>query len=162
MAPDTPTEPKKGRGGSRKHPADCKCGACPVMGRRKTERPTNANVALKVLKEANAEQLWLSMIELEKFRLGIGAKAQLLQRATNVEEITDEHGVKLWKYYGGHASIIPLMTLLRYLEDRAHGRPMDTVNHLHNKPQELTVTHTLSERFKIAMEKAERRLAIVS
>ena len=46
--------PKKGRGGSRKHPDDCKCGNCPVMGRKKQERPTNANVALRVLQEAKA------------------------------------------------------------------------------------------------------------
>jgi hypothetical protein len=31
------------------------------------------------------------------------------------------------------------------------------VNHLHDKPIEHTVTHTLSERFRIALEKAEKR-----
>jgi len=52
------------QGGSRKHPADCKCGDCPKIGRPKQQRSTNAAVASRVLAQAKAEQLWLSMIDL--------------------------------------------------------------------------------------------------
>ena len=45
------------------------------------------------------------------------------------------------------------------LLDRRYGKPVQTVNHLHDKPLEMTVTHTISERFRIAMEKAERRVS---
>lgn len=46
----------------------------------------------------------------------------------------------------------------KYLYDRAKGKAMITVNHLHDKPLEMTVNHTISERFRIAMEKADKRV----
>jgi hypothetical protein len=39
------------------------------------------------------------------------------------------------------------------------GRPVDTVNHMHDKPLDVNVTHSVSERLRLAMEKAEKRLA---
>lgn len=49
----------------------------------------------------------------------------------------------------------------RYLYDRAKGKATITVNHLHDKPQELNVNLQLSERFRIAMQKAEERVRSV-
>lgn len=46
----------------------------------------------------------------------------------------------------------------KYLHDKAEGKAMQTLNHLHDKPMEHTVTHTLSERFRIAMEKGTKRV----
>src|SRR5579859_1251483 len=138
------------QGGSRKHPADCKCGNCPRIGRPKQERPTNANVAARVLAQAKAEQLWLSMIDLERRRLGLNKDGTLSEA---------EKGAISEGDYQGKFSIIPLTNLLRYLEDRAYGRPVDTVNHLHDKPIEHNVNLNLSERFRIAMEKAEKRVS---
>ena len=122
-------------------------------GRPKAERATNTGVAQRVLKEIRAEQLWLSLVELEKNRLGIGARAQLLQRATEISA-----GAISGPDYPGRFSIIPLVNLLRYLEDRAYGRPMDTVNHLHDKPVQMDVTLSLGEGMKLAMKKAEDRV----
>ena len=119
------------------------------MGRPKAERATNTGVAQRVLKEIRAEQLWFSLVELEKNRLGIGARAQLLQRATETNP-----GAISGPDYPGRFSILPLVNLLRYLEDRAYGRPMDTVNHLHDKPIEMNVTFSLSDRIKRARERA--------
>lgn len=42
--------------------------------------------------------------------------------------------------------------------EKRDGLPMRTVNHLHDKPQEHLVTHTISERWRIALEKAEARV----
>jgi hypothetical protein len=120
------------------------------MGRRKVERPTNANVAQRVLNQAKAEQLWLSLIDLERRRLGLNKDGTLSER---------EKGAISEGDYRGNFSIIPLTNLLRYLEDRAYGRPMDTVNHLHDKPLEVNATLNLSERFRIAMEKATKRVS---
>jgi hypothetical protein len=139
-------------GGSRKHPADCKCGHCPKMGRPKQERPTNANVASKVLAQAKAEKLWLAMIELECNRLGIGVSGVLLQRAKNAAQ-----GVIDGPDYQGKFSIIPLTNLLRYLEDRAYGRPVDTVNHVHDKPLEVNMTVSLAETIQKARKRAEAK-----
>jgi hypothetical protein len=47
----------------------------------------------------------------------------------------------------------------KYLWDLRDGKPVSTVNHLHDKPMELTVTHTLSEKMRIAMKKAEKRVS---
>src|ERR1039458_8035570 len=99
-------------GGSRKHPADCKCGHCPKMGRPKSDRPTNANVASRVLNQAKAEKLWLSMIDLERRRLGINKDGSLGEK---------EKGAITEGDYQGRFSIIPLTNLLRYLEDRLSG-----------------------------------------
>lgn len=139
------------RGGSRKHAPDCKCGNCPVMGRPKAERPTTNDVASRVLAKARAEKLWLSIIELECKRLGIGKSGELLVKV-------NENGVINGPDYQGRFSIIPLSNVLRYLEDRAYGRPMDTVNHLHDKPLEVNATLTLGEGMRLAMEKAEQRV----
>jgi hypothetical protein len=136
-------------GGSRKHPPDCKCGNCPRIGRPKQERATNANVALKVLKEAKVEQLWLTIIEIERLRLGIN-KDGTLSKAAAVDE---KSGVVTGPDYQGRFSIIPLVNTLRYLEDRAHGRPMDTVNHVHNKPIEMHHTFSISDRLRRARER---------
>jgi hypothetical protein len=132
------------RGGSRKHPEDCQCGNCPKVGRPKTERPTNAGVAGRVLKEARVEQLWFSLIDIERRRLGINKDGSLSEREKGAIDGPD---------YQGKFSILPLVNLLHYLEDRAHGRPMDTVNHLHNKPLEMNVTFSISDRIKRARER---------
>jgi len=112
-------------------------GARKGAGRKKVERPTNQNVAAKVLAQAKAEQTWLDMIALEKRRL-FGAEA----------------GGKVDSGdYQGKYSIIPLTNLLRYLEDRAYGRPVDTVNHLHDKPIEMNLNVSFFE----AIERARKR-----
>lgn len=46
----------------------------------------------------------------------------------------------------------------RYLYDRAKGKATITVNHLHDKPIEHNVTLSLSERFRVAIQKAEERV----
>lgn len=138
------------QGGSRKHPDDCKCGHCPKIGRPKLSRPTNAAVAGRVLQQAHAEQLWLAMIDLERRRLGINKDGTLSEREKGAIDGPD---------YQGKFSIIPLTNLLRYLEDRYYGRPVDTVNHLHDKPIDMNVTVSLGEGMRQAMKKAEERLA---
>jgi hypothetical protein len=122
------------RGGSRKHPADCTCGNCPKLGRKKSERPTDQACAARVLAKAKAEDTWLELIDLEKRRLGLipSAKSEAGSKVDSGD-------------YQGKFSIIPLTNLLRYLEDRAYGRPMDTVNHLHDKPIEMNVNVSMSE-----------------
>lgn len=117
------------------------------MGRPKKERPTNANVAVRVLAEAKAEKLWGSLIDLERRRLGINKDGSLGEREKDAITGPD---------YQGKFSIIPLTNLLRYLEDRAYGRPMDTVNHLHDKPIEVNHTFSLSERIKRARERVAK------
>ena len=134
------------RGGSRKHAPDCQCGNCPKMGRPKQERPTNANVATRVLARAKAEQLWLSMIDLERWRLGLNQDGTLSAREKGAINEGD---------YRGNFSIIPLTNLLRYLEDRAYGRPVDTVNHVHDKPIEMNVKVSMAE---IVREVRQRKL----
>jgi hypothetical protein len=58
----------------------------------------------------------------------------------------------LW-FYGRTA-----LETRKYLYDRAKGKAVVTVNHLHDKPIEHNVTVSLSERFRIAMQKAEERV----
>lgn len=116
------------------------------MGRPKKDRPTNANVATRVLAQAKAEILWLTIIELERRRLGINKDGSLSVAEKGAIDGPD---------YQGKFSIIPLTTVLRYLEDRAYGRPVDTVNHLHDKPIEVNMNVNLAD----AIQKARKRVA---
>ena len=121
-------------------------GARAGAGRKKQERPTNANVATRVLAAAKAEQLWLSLIDLERRRLGINKTGELS---------VAEKGAITEGDYQGKFSIIPLTNLLRYLEDRAYGRPVDTVNHLHDKPIEMNVNVSIAEIVRKVRERKE-------
>lgn len=47
----------------------------------------------------------------------------------------------------------------KYLYDKRDGKAVHTVNHMHDKPMEHLVTHTISERMKLALEKAEKRVS---
>lgn len=129
-------------------------------GRRKQERPTNANVAARVLIQVRAEKLWIAMIVLECKRLGIDLNVLGItaDAAGMIGVKVSPNGVIDGPDYAGKYSIIPLTNLLRYLEDRAYGRPTENVNHMHDKPLELNHTLSLGEGMKIAMEKAEGRL----
>ena len=122
-------------------------GARAGAGRKKQERPTNANVATRVLAQAKAEQLWLSLIDLERRRLGINKTGELS---------VAEKGAITEGDYQGKFSIIPLTNLLRYLEDRAYGRPVDTVNHLHDKPIEMNVNVSIAEIVRKVRERKEQ------
>lgn len=79
---------------------------------------------MRVLEQARAEQLWLQLIEIERNRLGMNSKDG--EAPPNI-------------------SIIPLVNLLRYLENRAYGDPHVTVNHLHDKPIDLNVNLSMAE-----------------
>src|SRR5579872_1805675 len=118
------------REGSGRHKRNCECEKCL---KKHGSRPTDNTVAARVLAQAKAEETWLELIELEKRRLGLipGAKKE----GSKVDAGD----------YQGKFSIIPLTNLLRYLEDRAYGRPVDTVNHLHDKPIDLNLNVSLAE-----------------
>jgi len=90
-------------------------------GRKKQTRATDAGVAEKVLAKAHAEQTWLSLIQLEKNRLGIAADGKLKETKKSEPSDEDEEGVIDGPDYQGRFSIIPLVNLFKYLEDRAYG-----------------------------------------
>lgn len=46
----------------------------------------------------------------------------------------------------------------RYAYDHRDGQAVRVLNHLHDKPLEVNMTHTLSERMNIALQKAEERV----
>lgn len=121
-----------GRGQGR-HKRGCECDKCL---KKHGSRPTDPNVATRVLAQAKAEQLWGSLIDLERRRLGINKDGSLSEKQKGAIDGPD---------YQGRFSIIPLTNLLRYLEDRAYGRPVDTVNHLHDKPIDVNVNVKMSD-----------------
>ena len=118
-------------------------GTRPGAGRKKKERPTNASMAQRVLTRVKAEETWVAMVEREKKRLGLDGTKQ-------------EDGNAIDSGDQGKCSIIPLTNLLRYLEDRAYGRPMDTVNHLHDKPLEVHATVTMAEIIREVRERKQK------
>ena len=106
-----------------------------------------SGVAVRVLAQAKAEKLWLAMIALERRRLGINQDGSLSEVHRGAVNDGD---------YRGNFSIIPLTNLLRYLEDRAHGRPVDTVNHVHDKPIDLNVNVSMAELLREVRERKQK------
>lgn len=148
------SSPPKKRGGARPGAGRKKKDVAPIApldGRSNQGRA----LAQGVLDEARSKQLWLSLIAIERERLGLDELGRIIpvkkDKDGNVIDGPD---------YQGKFSVIPLVNLLRYLEARAYGNPMDTVNHLHDKPIELNATLTLGEGMRVAMAKAEERLKL--
>lgn len=125
------------REGAGRHKRGCDCAKCKAKQETQGSRPTDANLARKIKAKVKAEELWVKLIETEVHRLALDKPAK--ERPVN-------------------ASVTPLANILRYLDDRDLGRPMDTVNHLHDKPLEVNATLTLGEGMRLAMEKAEQRV----
>ena len=99
------------------------------LGRPKATRPTDGNLARKLKAKVDAEKLWLFCAQ------------KAIEKAKNTGNTAD------------------IVKILMYWDDRDMGRPVDTVNHMHDKPLDVNVTHSVSERLRLAMEKAEKRLA---
>ena len=53
-----------------------------------------------------------------------------------------------------NAGVGPSLDLRKYLYDKRDGKAVHTVNHLHDKPIEMNVTFSLSDRIKRARERA--------
>jgi hypothetical protein len=111
-----------GRGGKRE-PKDGK-----KLGRPKTTRPVDGNVARKIKARVKAEELWVWLV------------GQAAKKAKETGNTAD------------------LRNALEYLDNRDLGNTVDNVNHLHDKPMQHEVTLSLSERFRIAIEKGDQRV----
>jgi hypothetical protein len=118
--------PKSKRGGSRKHPADCQCGHCPKIGRKKQERPVDGNLARKIKAKVNAERLWEFLI------------MRAAQKAKDTGNTAD------------------LRNALEYLDNRDLGNCTDNVNHMHDKPLEMTVNVSIAEVVRKVRERKEQ------
>jgi hypothetical protein len=124
------------RGGSRKHPADCKCGNCPKIGRTKNKIEAvvgDKNFATRVLARIGKAG-WRDFVDIAKV------------------QNDEDYALHLLLTISGYDQFNKLL-------DRKLGKPVQTVNHLHDKPLEMNVTHSLSERFRLAIEKAEKRVS---
>ena len=101
-------------------------GSRPGAGRKKSERPVDGNLARKIKAKIKAENLWLFSVQ----------KAAEKAKAT------------------GHVG--DLVRILMYLDDRDLGRPVDTVNHLHDKPIEMNVSVSIAEVVRKVRERKEQ------
>ncbi len=95
------------------------------LGRPKTTRPVDGNVARKIKARIKAEELWVFVV------------ATASKKAKETGNTAD------------------LRNALEYLDNRDLGNTMDTVNHLHDKPQQLEVKAMVSIRG--TLEKALQR-----
>jgi hypothetical protein len=124
------------RGGNRKHPADCKCGNCPKLGRKKLKPEAVAdgdkNFAGRVLRRIGKPG-WRDYADVTKV------------------QSDEDYALHLLATTAGYDQFNKLL-------DRRFGKPVQTVNHLHDKPIEVNMNHSLSERFRLALEKAEKRV----
>jgi hypothetical protein len=113
------------RGGSRKHPADCKCGNCPKIGRSKLKPEVGVigdkNFATGVFARVGKAG-WLEYVDIKKV-------ASIEDYALHILA------------NGGLRGDVHFEKLL----DRMLGKPVQTVNHLHDKPIEMNVNLSIAE-----------------
>ena len=110
---------KSGRGGKRT-PGEGK-----KLGRPKSTRPVDGNVARKIKARIKAEELWV-------FLVGVAAK-----KAKDTGNSAD------------------LRNALEYLDNRDLGNTVDNVNHMHDKPIEMNVNLSIAEIVRKVRERKE-------
>ena len=98
------------------------------LGRPKSTRPVDGNVARKIKARVKAEELWVFLV------------ATASKKARETGNTAD------------------LRNALEYLDNRDWGNTVDNVNHMHDKPMEIHHTFTISERIKRARERVAAQL----
>lgn len=86
------------------------------------------------------------------------AAAKLLEALNREERSDDSHEIKQLRIIDS-AGARESLDLRKYLYDKRDGKAVHTVNHLHDKPLEMNINHTISERMRMALEKAEKRVS---
>jgi len=84
--------------------------------------------------------------------------AQLLAALNRPASEKDSYEVQKFRLIDD-AGVTESSNLRKWLYDKRDGLPVRTVNHLHDKPLEMNVNFTLSEKMRAAMEKAEKRVS---
>lgn len=84
---------------------------------------------------------------------------QLLDALNKPAQPNEPYHVMCWRRLTESGDLRIELDSRSRIEDRALGKAVHTVNHLHDKPVEHLVTHTISERMRIAIEKAEKRVS---
>jgi hypothetical protein len=97
------------------------------LGRPKSTRPVDGNVARKIKQRVRAEELWV---------FAIGKAAEKAKKTGNAGD---------------------LMRGLAYLDDRDLGRCVDTVNHLHDKPLEVNMQVSYFDVIERARKRATEK-----
>ena len=101
---------------------------CEKCLKKHGSRPLDGNLARKIKAKIKAEEKWILVIDLAT------------KKAVRTENTAD------------------LRNALEYLDNRDLGNTTDNVNHMHDKPIEMNVTFTISERIKRARERAAAQL----
>ena len=112
---------KSGRGGKR-IPGEGK-----KLGRPKSQRPVDGNVARKIKARVKAEELWVFLI------------AQAAKKARETGNTAD------------------LRNALEYLDNRDLGNTTDNVNHMHDNPLEVNVKVSYFETIERARKRATEK-----
>jgi hypothetical protein len=86
------------------------------------------------------------------------AADRILQALNRPAHSSDPYEVQRFRAIDNAGAGLSL-DLRKYLYDKRDGKAIHTVNHLHDKPIDVNVKHSLSERFRMAMEKAEKRVS---
>lgn len=111
-----------GRGGSRKHPEGCQCGNCPKLGRKKLKAEVadgDKNFATRVLARIGKPG-WRDYVDVTKV------------------QCDEDYALHLLLTVSGYDQFNKLL-------DRKLGKPVQTVNHLHDKPIQHEVTISMAE-----------------
>lgn len=83
------------------------------------------------------------------------AAAKLLDALNSPAKPKESEEIASWRALWSAADLRVRLDTRKYLYDKRDGKAVHTVNHLHDKPIEVNVTHTLSE----VIQKARKRAA---
>lgn len=70
----------------------------------------------------------------------------------------DCHCEFCWWWDRAHSGRKEDNAMIWRLYEKVYGKAVHTVNHLHDKPLDVNVHHSISERFRIALEKGDKRV----
>lgn len=149
------SDEKKKRGGARPGCGRKKQAAPPQkLDARGKDAQNHAQWLIDQLNAIDPEQYWLHGTRSEDKALQ--PKIEAAEKAWKKLSFEVQGWARLW-FEPDDA-----LNTRKYLYDKASGKAMQTVNHLHDKPVEHTHTLTISERFRIALQKGEARVRSIS
>lgn len=140
--------------------ADRYSAICPSCGHEHKRGGARAGAGRTKLEATKAaEQIALASVGIDG--RSAGSKAHALWLINQLNSVpTKEESVEVagWRRFWDSTNAAIALECRRYLHDKAGHRAIQVINHQHDKPTESAADRSLSDRFRQALEKANKRV----
>lgn len=87
-----------------------------------------------------------------------GCAARLIEALNREPRNDDSYEIKEWRKLWDASDLRIRLDTRKFLYEKRDGKAIHTVNHLHDKPLDVNVSLSVSERMMKALERAEARV----